>query len=134
LYGYSRERRLGNPEMTVIPDGRGVLLWRCGKPWFSQLRRQAQQKGREPQPGRVIGILGETRGADYTMSAEVYVVKRPQELVAVVSMSPELKVGAWSRKFLHASIRNALQHFHTSVTDSAHPTHTHRERHRPCAL
>ncbi len=77
MYGYSRERRLGNPEMTVIPDGRGVLLWRRGKTWFSQLlRRQAQQKGREPQPGRDIGILGETRGAKYTISAEVYVVKK----------------------------------------------------------
>ena len=43
-----------------IPDGRGVLLWRCGKTWFAQLWRQAQQSGRELQPRRDINILGET--------------------------------------------------------------------------
>jgi len=37
--------------------------------------------------------------AGYTIvSAEVQIVKRPQELVAVMPKSPELKVSAWSRK------------------------------------
>ena len=47
------------------------------------------------------------------LAAEVYVVKRPQELVTVMHMSPELKVGAWSR--ISFCMHRSEMRFSTSI-------------------